>query len=243
MIKRFVTILKFLLIFLLVAGWIFSGWPRIWESPPIPPEAQEAQAQTEGIILFQDVADATPSGWTCKSCAGGDTTYSDKFLIGTSTSAVGSTGGAATSTHTVTVTVSTYSNDDANKGSTASTVCSSHSHNNTTTITATSTLPTFRGIKVIKRTSGTGIPTNAIGMFDSNPGVGWTVYTSQDGYFVMGSSTATTGGRSTHTHTVTSTLSSPATGTCATKSGTSAGGILAAHCLCSIIRMWGFCSF
>jgi len=33
---------KFILIFALVAGWIFSGWPRIWNNPPFLPEVQEA---------------------------------------------------------------------------------------------------------------------------------------------------------------------------------------------------------
>lgn len=32
--------LKIILIFLLVFAWVFSGWPQIWQNPPIPPEIQ-----------------------------------------------------------------------------------------------------------------------------------------------------------------------------------------------------------
>jgi hypothetical protein len=31
-------------IFVLVVAWVFSGWPRIWQEPTIPPEIQLAQA-------------------------------------------------------------------------------------------------------------------------------------------------------------------------------------------------------
>ena len=44
--KKFATISKFLLIFVLIFAWMFSGWPRIWEKPAIPPEVQEARADT-----------------------------------------------------------------------------------------------------------------------------------------------------------------------------------------------------
>ena len=33
-----------LVVFLIATGWIFSGFPRIWQNPPFPPEVQEAQA-------------------------------------------------------------------------------------------------------------------------------------------------------------------------------------------------------
>lgn len=42
-----VKISRFLLVFVLVTGWIFSGWPRIWQKPRIPPEIQEAEAAAE----------------------------------------------------------------------------------------------------------------------------------------------------------------------------------------------------
>ena len=44
----FEKISKFLLIFTLITVWIFSGWPKIWENPRIPPKIQEAWANTTG---------------------------------------------------------------------------------------------------------------------------------------------------------------------------------------------------
>ena len=38
-------------IFLMIMGWIFSGWPQIWQNPPIPPKIQEAQAATKTFLL------------------------------------------------------------------------------------------------------------------------------------------------------------------------------------------------
>ncbi len=34
-------------VFLVVTVWIFSGWPQIWQEPPIPSEVEEAKAATE----------------------------------------------------------------------------------------------------------------------------------------------------------------------------------------------------
>jgi len=36
------------LVFVLVSAWIFSGFPRIWQNPAIPPEIKIAQAASEG---------------------------------------------------------------------------------------------------------------------------------------------------------------------------------------------------
>jgi hypothetical protein len=38
---KYLKILKILAIFLMIFAWIFSGWPRIWQKPPIPPKIQE----------------------------------------------------------------------------------------------------------------------------------------------------------------------------------------------------------
>lgn len=38
--------MKKILVFLIIFGWIFSGWPPIWQNPRIPPGIQEAQAVT-----------------------------------------------------------------------------------------------------------------------------------------------------------------------------------------------------
>jgi len=45
-------ILIFCFIFLMMVGWIFSGWPRIWQNPPIPPEVQEAVAALSTTLLL-----------------------------------------------------------------------------------------------------------------------------------------------------------------------------------------------
>ncbi|TSD02148.1 MAG: secreted protein with Fibrobacter succinoprotein major domain [Parcubacteria group bacterium Athens0714_24] len=37
---------KFFLILILIFGWLFSGWPRVWQNPPVPPEIKEAYADT-----------------------------------------------------------------------------------------------------------------------------------------------------------------------------------------------------
>ena len=36
--------LKISIIFLIIFGWIFSGFPPIWQNPPFPPGIQVAQA-------------------------------------------------------------------------------------------------------------------------------------------------------------------------------------------------------
>lgn len=64
---------KFLLIFLIIAGWVFSGWPRIWQNPPapldrylagqFPPRVQMAQAATTTIFL----TDTALTVWTVPS--------------------------------------------------------------------------------------------------------------------------------------------------------------------------------
>lgn len=36
--------LKFIIVFLIIFGWIFSGWPQIWRNPSIPSKIKEAQA-------------------------------------------------------------------------------------------------------------------------------------------------------------------------------------------------------
>ncbi|KKS44342.1 MAG: Fibronectin type III domain protein, partial [Candidatus Azambacteria bacterium GW2011_GWB1_42_17] len=36
--------LKFLIVFIVIISWIFSGWPQVWNNPPFPPKIQKAQA-------------------------------------------------------------------------------------------------------------------------------------------------------------------------------------------------------
>ncbi|MGB9743192.1 MAG: hypothetical protein ACPLW9_00520 [Minisyncoccales bacterium] len=55
---------KFFLIFILIMAWIFSGFPRIWQNPAIPPEIQKAQAldvaNGDGLILYGISGNTTP---------------------------------------------------------------------------------------------------------------------------------------------------------------------------------------
>lgn len=41
---------QFIIIFLVITGWIFSGWPTIWQNPPFPPKIQVARANTTGQV-------------------------------------------------------------------------------------------------------------------------------------------------------------------------------------------------
>jgi len=38
----FKKFLKISIIFLVITGWLFSGFPQIWQNPRIPPKIQEA---------------------------------------------------------------------------------------------------------------------------------------------------------------------------------------------------------
>ncbi|MFH1162304.1 MAG: hypothetical protein V1696_03475, partial [Candidatus Jorgensenbacteria bacterium] len=60
---------RILLIFALVTGWIFSGFPRIWQNPPFPPEIQKAWAATftETFSTAGDFTWTAPVGVTTSS--------------------------------------------------------------------------------------------------------------------------------------------------------------------------------
>jgi hypothetical protein len=34
-------------VFLVIFGWIFSGWPQIWQKPAIPPSARRSPPEIE----------------------------------------------------------------------------------------------------------------------------------------------------------------------------------------------------
>ena len=46
-----------LLVFILIFSWIFSGWPRIWQNPPFPPEIEAAKAATRTIEQQINITD------------------------------------------------------------------------------------------------------------------------------------------------------------------------------------------
>lgn len=65
--NNFADFLTVLLIFLMITGWFFSGWPRIWQDPPVPPEIKKVYAATCGTNGALD-------GTTCTyTTAGADT--------------------------------------------------------------------------------------------------------------------------------------------------------------------------
>jgi len=45
--NNFGNFLVILLIFSMISGWFFSGWPRVWKSPEIPPRVKEARADSD----------------------------------------------------------------------------------------------------------------------------------------------------------------------------------------------------
>ena len=62
-------IFRSFLIFLMVAVWIFSGWPRIWQNPQFPPKIQKVLANTTGEVyptLGESVSEApwSDNAWT-----------------------------------------------------------------------------------------------------------------------------------------------------------------------------------
>ena len=69
---NFHKFLKVSVVFLVIFGWIFSGWPQIWQKPAIPPEIQEALAQGNNgaMMVYAKAADTTPYYRTWNETAG-----------------------------------------------------------------------------------------------------------------------------------------------------------------------------
>ena len=55
-------ITRFLIIFMVIAGWIFSGWPQIWNNPRIPSEVEKAQAAAPLPVFRAAGAESTGTG-------------------------------------------------------------------------------------------------------------------------------------------------------------------------------------
>ena len=68
--------LKICFIFLIVTGWIFSGWPQILQNPSVPPEIEQARAATINVSPNAKHANDTTgdelSGITADDAAAGD---------------------------------------------------------------------------------------------------------------------------------------------------------------------------
>jgi len=160
------------------------------------------------LILFW-TGNTAPTGWTIISDGTTEPFY-NRFIRGAAS--YGGTGGATSHTHTASLSVidgpSTTSYVQSGGTNRAS---STHTHalSGTVTTGSASNLPLYRNLKVIRYNSGVPatIPAGAIAIFDGTLPNGWTRYSAQDGYFIMGSTDATTtGGSNTHTHTVSGTL-------------------------------------
>ncbi|HEY4524587.1 MAG TPA: hypothetical protein VJL36_02410, partial [Candidatus Paceibacterota bacterium] len=197
---RWCKIFLALIIFIIVAGWIFSGWPTIWQNPLWPPKPQTVSAAPLHMLLFWDGGGA-PSGWSIV------TTYDGKFPRGESAANFGTTGGNLTHTPTTASVV----NNTASLGaiSSGSTNVSNYTHTHTSlsvTVGSALNLPATKGLKLIQFDNGipVSIPAGAIAIFDAAAPSGWTRQDAYDGYMIQASSTVATAiGSDTHTHSLT----------------------------------------
>ncbi|HEU4677779.1 MAG TPA: DUF2341 domain-containing protein [Candidatus Paceibacterota bacterium] len=165
---------------------------------------QIASDATGSMIVLWTSGASIPAGWTCISCAAGNTFF-QRFPVGSST--YGNQGGSATHTHTASATVSgtATANVVANGGT--GVAIDTHSHTMTPTIGSSSSLPAYRQLRYIQANSagdpGT-IPAGAILIFDGSLPAGWTRYSALDDRYPRGENTVgTNGGSNTHTHTIT----------------------------------------
>ncbi len=167
---------------------------------------QIASDATGSLLVYWTDGATIPSGWTCVSCVA-TSTFWQRFAMGGSV--YGTTGGASTTAHTASATV--YTSATANSENSANTTVSNqtHAHTMTPAIAATTTLPQFRQLRVIQNNSAgepATVPAGAVMMFDSTLPTGWTRYSAEDGYYPWGQNTVgTTGGSTTHWHSVTGT--------------------------------------
>lgn len=72
--NNFDKFLKIFIIFLVILGWIFSGFPQIWNDPPIPPKIQEARAAN---YLTNPSFTGGTTGWTLTTTVYDSTYYQD----------------------------------------------------------------------------------------------------------------------------------------------------------------------
>ncbi|MFA4880865.1 MAG: hypothetical protein WC650_04565, partial [Candidatus Doudnabacteria bacterium] len=66
-----------LFVFVLIFSWLFSGWPRIWHNPPIPPKIQKTYAFTCAAAGFTDIGGGVCRGFITTTGAGTFTIPSD----------------------------------------------------------------------------------------------------------------------------------------------------------------------
>ena len=99
--RAFKKIPQFILIFVLSIGWIFSGWPQVWQNPPFPPEVERAEAGTQDV---RPNATATEAGGSCDTTNAHTTTDDDVDGGGDSSIC---TAGSATAAHDIRLNLAT----------------------------------------------------------------------------------------------------------------------------------------
>ncbi len=191
------------LVFLIMTGWVFSGWPRVLEKPAVPPQVEEVKAGSGDVILFWAGAEDAPLGWSCISCTGGDAYY-ERFPQGASS--YGSTGGDSTHTHTISF-VSHGAPTGTGKNYPAGTANypdDPHTHPSISSesMDGALALPPYYELKVIYANAPSTIPTGVIAIFTTTtlPSGDWQLYSSADNYIIRGGSNAESSASQGHTH-------------------------------------------
>ncbi|MEM3771669.1 MAG: hypothetical protein QXW80_05120, partial [Candidatus Micrarchaeia archaeon] len=174
---------------------------------------QIASDQTGANLILLWDGDAIPEGWTCVSCNAGDPYY-NIYPRGAPT--YGATGGTSTHTHTVSYVSCTQSSGVRYDGRTQVNYYphQTHIHNSIAqqNISSASNEPLYRTLKFIKYSNGvpSTLPSGIIAIFATTTlPTNWSLYDSQNGYFLKGGSTVSTGGSNTHTHSVSITTGPP----------------------------------
>ena len=73
-----ISITLVLIVTLVFGIWFYSGWPQIWQKPPIPPEVQEVQADTANKYFYFD---SSAEGWSATAGPSTSMTCSKKPWI------------------------------------------------------------------------------------------------------------------------------------------------------------------
>lgn len=100
--KKFKKIFLFTVIFIIVFGWLFSGWPQIWQNPKIPSETKEVKAATADFNIQRGCETPSSGTGTVTLTAGTDYTapannsYAFIRLVSTRLSGMGDTVGGGT---------------------------------------------------------------------------------------------------------------------------------------------------
>jgi len=164
--------------------------------------------QNTSMILFFD-GETIPDDWTCISCDSGDTFF-ERFPMASNT--YGVTGGNLEHNHTMSIDSFSAPSGIISHNLAVGVNASSdtHTHNiSEQRVSNESNIPLSKGLKIIQYDLGipTIIPAGAIAMFNDTIPIGWSLYTENDGYYIIGNSTNSTIGSLNHTHEVNITTS------------------------------------